>query len=29
MPLEVLHATLGVAFLAVWTIVGEIIVRDR
>ena len=29
MPIEVLHLTIGLAFLVVWAIVGEIVVRNH
>ena len=28
MPLDLFHASLGVAFLAVWALIGDIIVRN-
>jgi hypothetical protein len=29
MPVEVIHFTIGCIFVAVWAMVGQIIVRDR
>ena len=29
MPVHVIHATISVAFLVVWAMIGEILIRDR
>jgi hypothetical protein len=29
MPVHLIHATLGVMFLTIWAIIGEIVLRSR